>query len=262
MKRFISLMLAFMLLFSLAACSSDEIQPETTETEKEVETTLPLPVFDSYKESKEFKDENGRVVYTVAANIPRIIKNTDEAFAEYVNNYFLGIFNDACEFAEKNISNAAAFMDSNSSSSPWSKRIDFEVKFSDGSYVSFIINEYFSMLGEEVEPSVKSVTFDISNGEPLTLLDLAHEDYSIADVEKLVEEKFILPKIVFYFFNGSKPNEEQYQLVHDAFNAENFYLTDDGISFYISEYIINPQRSGTFICDFSWEDVEPFLKMS
>ena len=262
MKCFISLALALVLLFSLAACSSDEIQTETTETQKTVETTLHQLVFDSQKEAKEFKDENGRVVYTVEANIPKIKKNADEAFAEYVNNYFLLIFSDACEFAEKNTSNAASFMDSNSSDTPWSKKIDFEVKFSDSRYVSFVINEYFSMLGEEVEPSVKSVTFDISKGEPLTLPDFAHEDYSLGDIEKLIEEKFLLPKVVFYFFNGSEPNEEQHQLVRDAFNAENFYLTDNGISFYCSEYIINPQRSGTFICDFSWEDVAPVLKIS
>lgn len=260
MKRFISIFLIAALCLSFASCSARE-KPDSTETVTDVTTTLPAPVIDSAEHSKEFRDENGRVVYTVDVIIPQITEYESDGFMNYINKLSLEIFDEACEKAESNIENAAKFMDSRGSSTPWSKKIDFDVSFSNGRYLSLIIKEYFSTLGEEVEPSLKSSTFDVVNGVPCTLFDFAREVFSPEEVTRIIVDNYICKDVSFLFFGGQELTEEKKQLVHDIFDSESFYLTSDGIGFYLSRYAIDPSLTGVFTCHYTWSEIAEVLKM-
>ncbi|MBQ2842544.1 MAG: hypothetical protein IJE72_05865 [Clostridia bacterium] len=261
MKRFICIFMIFALCFSFASCSLNDKAPDSTETSAEVTTTLPAPVIASSEHSKEFKDENGRVVYTVDVVIPQITDFESEAIKDYINEYSLEIFNEACEKAESNFENAARFMDSRGSNTPWSRKIDFEVSFSNGRYLSFIIKEYFSMHGDETEPSLKSSTFDVVNGVPCTLFDFGLDVFSANEVMQIIADNYLAPNVSSLFYGGSELTEEQKQLVRDTFDSENFYLTSDGISFYMSKYIFDPMLTGFFTCNFTWSEIAEVLKM-
>lgn len=264
MKRFFSILLISALVFSLAACSVEEKNEETTQPQTvAVETTtLTVPVIESSTHSKQFKDENGRVVYTVDVIVPQLDEFENESLKAQVNTLSTEIFNDACEKAEPNIANAAKFMDDRNSDIPWAKKIDFEVSFSDGRYLSFVIKEYFSTLGEETQPSLRGATFDVLDSSMLYLSDFVYDaDSSLEENANKIADKLLSPRVSEYFYNNRELTDEEKQLVRDAFFYENFYLTSDGIGFFMSKYIFDPMLTGSFACHFTWEQVSGILKL-
>lgn len=259
MKKFICLLLVLAIGLSLASCS---LKDELTETTAAIETTtLPVPVIESSTHKKEFKDENGRTVYTVDVVVPHLEEFDNDVLKSQINILSLDIFEEACEKAESNIVNAAKFMDSRSSETPWSRKIDFEISFSDGRYISFIIRDYFSTLGGETEPSLSSATFNVLDGSPCYLTAFASEDISKDELSEKIVEKLLCPAVSSFFRNNLPLTEEDKQLVHDSFYPENFYLTSDGIGFYISSYVFEPSSSGEFTVHFTWDEVNGILSI-
>ena len=51
------------------------ITPETTTAETAPTTTLPVPEIEQSTHSEKFRDENGRVVYTVDVVVPHLWRN-------------------------------------------------------------------------------------------------------------------------------------------------------------------------------------------
>lgn len=262
MKRYISFFLIISLCFSFAACSVKEETPDITQLSQTVTTTIPSPVIDAAYYSKEFTDENGRVVYTLKAHLPQITGNTAENVASYINEFFYGLFEDACESAQSNIGNASAFMDSQGNGKPWSRILGFDISYSDGRFLSIVIEDSFSMFGnEENKPTLKGYTFDIISGMPCTLLDFAYGNYSISEIESIVEESFLFDTVSDYFFNGTPLTDEQKQLVRDVFDPANFYLNFRGFVFYFNGYEINPRYYGTFNVDYTRDEIAPILRI-
>lgn len=261
MKRFICVFLISALCLSFASCSVKNEVTDTTETSTAVTTTLPVPVIDSSTHSKEFKDDSGKVVYTVEVVVPHLEEFENELLKGWVNGLSQDIFNEACDKAESNIENAAKFMESRNSSTPWSRKIDFEVSFSNGRFLSFIIKEYFSMFGEETEPSLKSATFDVIKEMPCSLFDFSREVFSEEEVISIIADKYLSAYVSNVFFNSQELNDEQRQLVYDAFDYESFYLTSDGIGFYMSRYIFDPTQTGVFTCHYTWSEIAEVLMM-
>lgn len=264
MKRYISLFLILSLCFSLAACS---VKKESSESDislstEEATTSLPKPDIDTAEFSKEFTDENGRVVYTVKANLPKFSGNIPEKITTYLNGFVYGIFEEACATAESNIGNAASFMDAQQLETPWARSFDYDVTFSDGRYLSFTVKDYFTMYGSDnLEPDMIGYTFDIIKGVPCTLLDFSYENYSLSNVSQIIIDEYICDDISIVMYNGAPLTDEQRSTVHGAVNAENFYLTDTGIGFYFSKYAINPNYFGTFVAHYDWDEVAVVLKM-
>ena len=152
-------------------------------------------------------------------------------------------------------------MDSQKSDIPWSKKIDFEVTLSSERYLCYLIKDYFSMLGGEVEPSLKTACFDIKNGVPCTLYDFAVEGVTHENLRRSVVNDLLCPEVSSFFFNGQELTDEQRNLVFEIFNAENFYLTESGIGFYLDSYIINPRNTSVFKVNFDWNEVGFILKL-
>ncbi len=263
MKRYISIILIPALCLSFAACSvKNKDKTDLPDISTEAPTTsLSKPDLDVAEFSKEFTDENGRVVYTVKAKLPKITGNLSEKITEYLNGISYGLFEDACESAESNIKNAAAFMDTQNSQTPWSKVIDYDINLSDGRYFSFTVKDYFSMFGSsEVEPTLTGYVFDIVKGEPCALQDFLYENHSYDNVKQILVDEFICDDVSTVLFNDAPLTDEQRDIVHGVFDAGNFYLTDTGIGFYFSKNSINPNHFGTFVTHYTWGDVAVVLK--
>lgn len=259
MKRFISLILISTLVFSFASCSlSDDITEPITEAAPT--TTLPVPEIDESTYSEKFKDENGRVVYTVDVIVPHLEEFDNSVLMAQVNTLSYELFKEACGKAELNIEKAAASMDSRNTSTPWSRRIDFEVSFVDGHFVSFIIKEYFSSFGTEGEPTYKSATFSVTDGSPCYLTDFA-PDTSREELAEKIVENLLCPAISSRFYNDHPLDEEQKQLVRDSFFYENFYLTPEGVDFYMSNYVFNSMLSGEYTAHFTWEELSGIMAL-
>lgn len=264
MKRYICLVLILSLCLSLASCSvkKDSSELNASLATEEVSTSLPKPDFDTAEFSKEFMDENGRVVYTVKAKLPKFSGNIPENINTYLNGFVYGIFEDACETAESNIANAASFMDAQHLENPWARSFDYDINFCDGKYLSFTVKDYFTMYNSEnLEPDMHGYTFDIIKGVPCTLLDFSYENYSFENVAQILVDEFICDDVSNVFYNGAPLTDEQREIVHSVVNPENFYLTDTGIGFYFSKSSINPSHYGTFISNYTWDEVAVVLKM-
>lgn len=260
MKRFIGIFTAFAICLSFASCSLSDDITETRVSETTTEaTTLPIPAVEKSTHSEKFTDATGRVVYTVDVVVPHLKEFENEILKGNVNSLSLEIFNEACDKAQSNIENAAKFMDSNNSDTPWSRKIDFEVSFSNGRYLSFIIKEYFSMFGGKTDPAFTSVTYDVLTGHPCYLTDFAREVFSAEDVKRIIVENHLCPKVSSEFYNGEELTEEVRQLVYDVFDLGSYYLTPDGIDFYMSNYVFNPALTGNFICKFTRADIAEVL---
>ena len=148
MKRYISLILTLSLCLSFAACSAKVDKPadESAASTEVLTTSLPKPDLGYEEYSEYFTDENGRVVYTVKATLPKITGNIPEKITEYLNGVSYGIFEDACESAKSNIENAAAIMDAQNLQTPWIKVIDYDINLSDGQYLSFTVKLHNDIL--------------------------------------------------------------------------------------------------------------------
>lgn len=263
MKRYISIILVLALCLSFAACSVKDNTVSADPNVSDGTTSAPLPIPDIGTEefSKEFTDENGRVVYTVKAMLPKITGNLSDELTNYLNSVFYGIFEDACESAESNIENAAAFMDAQNLQNPWSKVIDFNINLSDGQYFSFTVKDYFSMFGSsEVEPTLTGYVFDLVKGEPCTLLDFSYENHSFDSIKQTIVDEFICKDVASSLFNGATLTDEQKESVRGVFDAGNFYLSETGIGFYFSSNTINPNHFGTFVTHYTWDDIAVVLK--
>lgn len=263
MKRYISLFLIFSLCLSLAACSvkKDSSELSSSLSTEEATTSLPKPDIGNAEFSKEFTDENGRVVYTVKALLPEFSGNIPEEITSYLNSFVYGIFEDACKTAESNIANAASFMDAQQLETPWARSFDYNINLSDGKYLSFTVNDYFTMYGSDnIEPDMFGYTFDIIRGVPCTLLDFSYDNFTLSNVNQIIVDELICDDISTVMHNGAPLTDEQRSAVHGIVNVENFYLTDTGIGFYFSKYAVNPNHYGTFITHYTWDEVAVVLK--
>ncbi len=259
MKKFICLMLTFALSFSLASCSTQKVQEEIKTVIPT--TTLIPPKIEMVEHSEEFKDENGRVVYTVNVSIPQITDNATELIKNYINEMSLDIFNEACKNAESNIKNAASFMDSGNRDTPWSKDITVDITHSDGRYLSLLISENFSMLGGSVEPTLRTACYDLLNGVPCTLYDFVVEPTLPEDAVRIIVDDLLCDEISRLMFNGEPLTQEQIDIAHEAFDDRNFYLFDGGIGFCISKSAFDQSLSGSLKINCRWNDIDYILRM-
>ncbi len=260
MKRYISIFLIISLCFSFAACSVKEKTPQVSVTE-EPTTAEPPPETVTEEYSREFTDENGRVVYTVKAQLPKIIGNVSGNIAEDINRSVYGIFEDACETAESNIANAAKFMDSQNLETPWAKTFEYDINLCSSKYFSITVKEYFTMYGvDNTEPAVKGYTFDVVRGKLSLFMDFAYENHSYESIRQFIIDEFICKDVSAAYYDGAELTEEQRNGILAVFDTENFYLTADGIGFYFSENVIDPLKFGTFVAHYTWEEIAVILK--
>lgn len=263
MKRYISIFLVISLCFSFAACSVNGKNPDVTSTSAAEATTKAAPAFQTETEefSKDFTDENGRVVYTVKAQLPKITENVPEDIAEDINRSVYGIFENACEDAESNIENAAKFMDSQNHEIPWARSFDYVINLCSDKYFSITVRDYFTMFGsEELEPTQRGYTYDVVRGRLCTLSDFFYENYSYDNVRQIIIDEFICKDVSKVYYDGAELTDEQRSVIYDAVDTENFYLTDSGIGFYFSENAVDPLRYGTFVAHYTWEEIAVVLK--
>lgn len=252
MKRFICLLMAFTMLFSFASCSVDKNTDGETAT-----TTAPPPDVKEVTESAEFKDESGRVVFTVDVVLPEISKNAEQKTIDYVNRTVSEIFENACTFAENNIENASNYMDNFGSSTPWSKKITFEATYLSGRYVCFLMKEAFSSTGaEDIEPMLSTLCFDIAEGVPCDAMYFAADPEArtaiTQNVRALVQNKALSD----FYSDGMSLTNEQLELIAKVFTLDNFYITEEGMGFYFERNYIDQNLSGEYRCVIPWADLE------
>ena len=238
MKRILSLLIILALVFSFASCKGKNGDDSTNAA---------TPVIEESTHSKEFRDESGRVVFTVDVTVPEITDKCDPKIAEYINGVALDIFNDACGFAESNLESAAK------SASPWSKKITFETTLLNNRYACFLISDFFSLHGDT--PILSTVCFDVQKGTVCTLNDFA----CIPDEPEACFESFlydILARVLpVRFHNPEYITEDVLQKLDEIVDPSCFYLTEKGMGFYFNKNLVHYYLNGNYKVTFSWDEL-------
>lgn len=257
MKRIFSVVLIIAVLLSLASCGKirniDELQRETSVPT----TTAAPPVVKEKKQKKEFKDKNGRTVYVVDVTLPEISENLEEHIIAYVNDVTDKFFRDACAQAEENIESASAFMDQFNSDKPWKRTISFDATYVSGYFVSFLVKESLSYYGSsDNDPSVYSRCFHVQEGDPVNAAYFteipdnpeAAKGYIVDLLRERAQTDFYAGETVL--------SEESFVAFEEAVTLENFYLTEDGMGFFVSRRAIDPyELSGLYTAEFTWDEL-------
>ena len=252
MKRFISLLLIFAVLFSFAACSGKD---------DGITTTAPPPVIEESTHAKEFKDASGKTVIKVEVVLPQIIENCEEEVRNYINGEAMKIFKNACDFAQRNLENASDFMANQNSTSPWTKRITFEATHLSSRYACFIVKDALSYSESENLPVWSTKCFDIKTGAECKLSDFSTYydnpnlgfDYFINDVlATALMSKFPFPQFL---------NEDVYSRLTEFVYPENFYMTDNGLGIYFDQRDLDPFLSGTYKTEFTWDEIAGYYEL-
>lgn len=256
MKRALSIVMMIAILFSFASCRNiNDVYEETTTA---VQETLPPPVVKEKKQTKEFKDENGRTVYVVDVVLPEISENIEPRMIDYVNRVINKFFEDACVQAELNVESASSFMDSYNSDKPWKRTTSFEATRVSGYFVCFLIKESLSYFGSsDNTPSVYTKCFQVQEEEPVNALYFAvNPDDPAAALGYITDLLKSRGENGFYRENISL-NETQLAAFDEAVSLDRFYLTDDGMTFYVDKTSIDPDgNSGIYAENFTWEELE------
>ena len=254
MKKILSIILVFALLFSIAACNKI---PKDEAFTVETTTTVAPPVIKEQKHHEEFKDENGRVVYVVDVVLPEVSYYANEAVKDYLNRVSNEIFEDACESAENNIKNASNFMDNLGFDKPWTNTITFETTYSDGRFTCFLIKDAFSYTGGEGDPLYKTKCFDLKYGEPCSARTFAIADFSMEDFNTSLVEALIIPTAQkeFYPNNPYSLSDEMIEKFRSEFTLQNFYITETGMAFYYDRTLFDGSLSGVYVCEFTWAEL-------
>ncbi len=257
MKRVLSMALIFAVLFSFASCRNiNELYKETTTAVPT--TTAAPPVVKEKKQTKEFKDENGRTVFVVDVVLPEISENIEQRMIDYVNSVTNKFFEDACVQAEKNIDSASKFMDKNNSDKPWKRTITFEATRVSGYFVCFLIKESLSYFGSsDNTPSVYTRCFQIQEEEPINAAYFTDSpddpETALGYIADLLKSR---AKTGFYI-EGIELNETELAAFDDAVSLDKFYLTDNGMVFYVDKGAIDPYATTEiYEEEFSWDELE------
>lgn len=252
MKKIISLLLIVAVLFSFAACSGKK-NGETT--------TAPPPVIEESAHSKEFKDASGKTVIKVDVVLPQIIENCDEKVRVYLNAEAMKIFENACDFAERNIENASNFMASQNSTSPWTKRITFEATHLSSRYACFIVKDALSYSEAENRPVWSTKCFDIKTGAECSLSDFStyYDDPNLG-FDCFIND-ILATALPLRFTHPEYINEEVLSRLSEFVYPDDFYLTDDGLGIYFDQRDLDPFLFGTYKISFTWDEIAGYYEL-
>lgn len=257
MKRFSGFVLILTLLFSFSACAKKLEGAEISAARKTSDGVQAAVRTKSQTLKKTFKDANGRTVFLVETEIPRISGLSDEKLEEQINRRAREIFDDACVFAERNVKNAASFMDVSGSETPWTKKADFEVSYSGPRFLCFVVKEYFSCSKDPPELDYSTLCFDLKRRELCSAIDFVKAPTDSSVLDKVLLDGLILKKAESDFGEeaGSFSSERRAAL-KENFGLANFYITENSICFYFNGRSVFPESGDdVYVCELAWDEV-------
>lgn len=265
MKRLLSIFLIFTLLFALASCTNIEdwekqkAEQSAAQTEITATTGKP-PVVKKNKQSKKFKDENGKTVYVVEVVLPEISKNCEEHVAEFINKVTNNVFEEACTDAEMNVQSASSSMKSSGSKTPWSCEIDFETTYLSGSYVCFLIEEKLSYFGvEDTEPTYETICFNVQTGAQCSALDFAPDPSLEEEITAFLADYMMENAPYDFYPEYAGITQEQVAKIGEVFDINSFYITEEGMGFYFERRLVSDAFPGVYRRVIPWDELASYF---
>lgn len=242
----------------MASCTNieDWEKQKAEQSAAQTETTAEPPVVKENKQSKKFKDENGKTVYVVEVVLPEITENCEQHVADFINKVTNDIFEEACTDAEMNVKSASNFMSSSGSKTPWSCEIDFETTYLSSRYVCFLIKEKISYFGvENTEPSYETRCFNVQTGEQCTVWDFAADPTLEEEITAFITD-YMREKAPYDFHpDYAGLNQQQAAKIDEAFDINLFYITEEGMGFYFERRLVDSAFPGVYRRVIPWAEL-------
>lgn len=254
MKKFVCILLALSIIFSLSACN---INTETENGENASDTTTEpyrLKVVRDNKLRKEFTAADGTVSYIVDATLPQIFGGCGEGVAASINAFYEDMYYSALEMAEFNVENAAEYMKNLGTEKPWTKTISYEVKFCNEDYLCLLISDSSPLSADEKLTAhcirlKDGYVFNYSDFETdgIEGIDEYSRSIIISSFQSLAENEL-----------GTDLTDEQLAGLNEAFDENNFYFDEYSIYFLMQKSKVDPSLAGYgyYIAEFFWSDFE------
>ena len=225
MKKIIAtLMIAVLTLTMFAACgkNGDDSSAEPTTQYGGVK----LPEFPSKKETKEFKNESGKVVYKVEYKVPELkAEDTSEAAAAIFNNYIdVTFLQPVLAFAENNVKNVRE-----NETEPRTIKVSYEIKYRSENILSVVFSTAYSSKNQ----IVSAKTFNLNEGTVINAEEFFTQDKDAT--KKAVLEYFLPDAKNLVVATDGMTNKEKEALAAEklsaAYDPTNFFITDSYIAF-------------------------------
>ena len=224
MKKIIAaLMVAVLTLTMFAACSKNTEAPAETTTQY---AGPRQPDFPNKKETKEFKNESGKVVYQVEYSVPVLSgENYSEAAAAIFNNYIdQTLLAPVFKFAEDNVKNVRE-----NETEPRIIKISYEIKYLSDNILSVVFSTSYSSQNS----ILNAKTFNLNEGTVINAEEFFGSDREAT--KKAVLDYFLDDATRLITKTEDMTAEQIETLAAEKLAADydpaNIYITDSYIAF-------------------------------
>ena len=270
LKKFLSIILALVLLLSLAACGAKDDADTDKPSDNKDAAKAPMhytALVEKNKVSKKFKTEDGSVYFKIDFCLPHFDtedENVIEASTLIMNAAFEDILNESIEFAENNVSEVLAARERQDNKKLyWERTCNFTVTGESEDFISFLLEfSYSTMSGENASVYHEALVFNLKNGMQMLL-----PDFSTLE-EFRVRSRFAT-KVCNDIANFVTPDNEEpryFENITEAYlfdlvSPANFYLSPEGVTVYFDRGIVSPDYRGTAFFTYSFEEAREILDL-
>ncbi len=239
MKKFISLMLAALIL--LALCSCGKIDKSDAGNGQSKVTGI--------HSREEFKDSKGKVVSVLETDLPELDVTKSKGGAAAVNTYFEQYKAEITNDMEKNADSVSEYLERFGFKGPRTTVITYEIYYETDSLLSLIIKKSTGSDPETDEPDPQLLTFSLVTGSRLSIKDFLIDKNDENYREEMLEGVLRTADRT-YSPNNVLLTEEKKDLIRKAFLEDEFVAGEDSYTFAFSlPYLSEGSRDGYYYCD-------------
>ena len=251
MKKFISFLLAVVLLFSLGACSKIE-KTNPAEKPKKLQIT-------PHSITEEFTASNGEKVSRIDVTYPVIENKSDAQGCSLINENLLKLAESYVEEARVNAENVAKEREAHGFTQQRKTMVKIEYYSSTEDTVSFTSS---IKLGYDLSKS-KSVTtaytYSLNSGYQIFIPNLYKNPEKS---EELLKEIILKEANYSYSPNHFALSDWQVELLSDLFLTSGFLIDEEGFIFlYSLETMSKGARDGYYYCKIPYNGLKEILNM-
>ena len=191
-------------------------------------------------------NQNGDAVLKVALEYPQLMMSGPTQGVRWINQNYMNQINVFWNYIKTKLLQSAISdynerKENNDTMIPHEVNLNFYPSYQDNCTVSFYYDEYEYTGGAHGSTVRNSDTWNYDSGYTYQLKDFFPYDMNYRSF--LINE--IINQINDQVATGDQSYFDNYaELVHDTFQARNYYLTPEGIVIYFQQYDIAPYSSG------------------
>lgn len=244
MKKHISIILVILALLSFASCSKKD---------KIGEIKL-APKIRDLKISEDFKASDGTTAFKLDIILPELCGECSDLTKTSVNGYIGTTIDELRDFAQKNTDNALQFMKAHDPDVPWQRTVRYETKYLSDKLACFLVKDGTSIAGEEPTFYFSTLCFELVTGEKYTALDFGTESEvpmrrdALGFIEYNLQKKY-----------GIELSGEEKEEFEQKFSWNDFYIEEEGITFYFKQSMFDPALRGYYLCTLNYEKFSDYF---